>query len=563
MQARIRLGSLIAALLCTPLSLPAAPKPNVILIMTDDQGYGDLSCHGNDELATPHLDALQKDSVRLTNYHVDPTCSPTRAALMTGRYSSRTGVWHTILGRSLMRADETTVADVFKHNGYRTGIFGKWHLGDAAPLRPQDRGFDECLVHGGGGVGQTPDFWGNDYFDDTYWHNGQPEPQRGYCTNVFFAAATKFLEQPGKEPFFLFLPTNAPHGPYLVDPKSSEPFKRAGIASPRAEFYGMLVNIDENVGRLRARLQELGLAENTIFLFTTDNGTAAGPNGGLRGKKGSQYEGGHRVPCFWHWPAGGLRGGRDVTPLTAHIDLLPTLVELCGLTCPPTKPLDGRSLAPLLRGVEKREWPARTLFVHSQRIPFPQKWKTSAVLTDRWRLVDGKELYDLSADPEQKRDVSSDHPDLVAQLRGDYERWWESLSKDFEPAVPIELGRPDSPVVALNCHDWHTEEKQCPWNQTLIQRDPAANGRWWIEVKTPGTYEFTLRSRPAGFEEVLQATRVRVEVGKAMGSVDVELSAKSAMVSLELPVGAMWMRTWLEGGALERGAYFVTARKVK
>lgn len=563
MRIAFRLGAAIAATLCQFMTLHAADKPNVILIMTDDQGYGDLSCHGNDELATPHLDALHKDSVRLTNYHVDPTCSPTRAALMTGRYSSRTGVWHTILGRSLMRSDETTLADVFKHNGYRTGIFGKWHLGDTAPLRPQDRGFDECLVHGGGGVGQTPDSWGNDYFDDTYWHNGKPEPQQGYCTDVFFAAATKFLEQPGNGPFFLYLPTNAPHGPYLVDPKYSEPFKRAGVASPRAEFYGMLVNIDENVGRLRARLQERGLAENTVFLFTTDNGTAAGPDGGLRGKKGSQYEGGHRVPCFWHWPAGGLRGGRDVTPLTAHFDLLPTLVELCGLNCPPTKPLDGRSLVPLLRGVEKREWPARTLVVHSQRIPFPQKWKTSAVMTDRWRFVDGKELYDLSADPEQKRNVATGHPEVVDQLRGDYERWWVSLSQDFEPAAPIELGRPDSPVVNLNCHDWHTDEKQCPWNQTMIQRDPAANGRWWIEVKTPGTYEFTLRSRPAGFEEVLRATTGRVQAGEVAGSVDVDASAKSAVVSLELPVGATWLQTWLEGGALERGAYFVTARKVK
>ena len=254
----------------------AGRKPNVVLVMTDDQGYGDLGCHGNDLMATPNLDSLHAQSVRFTNFHVDPTCSPTRSALMTGRYSSRTGVWHTIMGRSLLGRDEVTVADVFAAAGYATGMFGKWHLGDNYPFRPEDRGFQEVLRHGGGGVGQAPDFWGNDYFDDTYWHNGVPTPFKGYCTDVFFDGALKFIEANKDKPFFAYVPTNAPHGPYRVAEKYAAIYKKKGVKGGRANFWGMITNIDENMGRLLARLEALGLERNTILIFMTDNGTSAG-----------------------------------------------------------------------------------------------------------------------------------------------------------------------------------------------------------------------------------------------------------------------------------------------
>ena len=250
-------------------------RPNIVIILTDDQGYGDVACLGNKEIKTPAMDRLYADSVRLTNFHVDPTCSPTRSALMTGRYSSRTGVWHTIMGRSIMHPDEVTIAEIFAQGGYRTGCFGKWHLGDNFPCRPQDQGFHEVLVNGGGGVTQTPDYWGNDYFDDTYWHNGKPTKQTGYCTDVFFNGAMRFIEKNKNRPFFCYIPTNAAHGPFLVAKKYSEPYKKMGIASPRAEFYGMITNIDENLARLRKKLKSLGLEENTILIFMTDNGTAA------------------------------------------------------------------------------------------------------------------------------------------------------------------------------------------------------------------------------------------------------------------------------------------------
>ena len=332
---------------------PPNARLNVVLVLTDDQGYGDLSCHGNPVLRTPHLDRLHAESVRLTDFHVDPTCSPTRAALYTGRYSTRTGVWHTIQGRSLMRPDEHTLAERLRDSGYRTGLIGKWHLGDDTPLRARDQGYDFTFTHGGGGVGQTPDHWGNDYFGDTYTRfrrplqnddSSSPSGEEelvtvdGYCTDEWFAAADRFVTRnhPATtgRPFFLTVSTNAPHAPFRVPEAYAEPYREAGVESPRAEFYGMIACIDARLGEFRERLDDLGLAENTVFLFATDNGTAAGHrnggfNAGMRGAKGSAYEGGHRVPCFVHWPAGGIGGGRDVSGLTAHVDVLPTLLDLC------------------------------------------------------------------------------------------------------------------------------------------------------------------------------------------------------------------------------------------
>ncbi|PHS04874.1 MAG: N-acetylgalactosamine-4-sulfatase, partial [Blastopirellula sp.] len=275
-----------------------ADRPNIVLIMTDDQGYGDLSCHGNPDVQTPHLDQLYRQSVRFTNFHVDPTCAPTRAALITGRYSLSTGVWHTIAGRSFLHPEETTMANTLQDAGYATGMFGKWHLGDNYPCRPHDRGFDQAIYHGGGGIGQTPDLWGNDYFDDRYFINGKPRQFKGYCTDVWFDEAMKFMSTKRDDPFFCYLLPNAPHGPYHVDKKFSKPFVKKGFSQNRANFYGMLVNMDENMGRLETFLKNEGLRDNTIVIFMTDNGTA-GPwypkegtdhASGLRGIKGSIYE---------------------------------------------------------------------------------------------------------------------------------------------------------------------------------------------------------------------------------------------------------------------------------
>ena len=570
-----------------------AKRPNVILILTDDQGYGDLSCHGNPILQTPAMDRLHAESVRLTNYHVDPTCSPTRAALYTGRYSTRTGVWHTIQGRSLLAPTEVTIAEHLRSAGYRTGMIGKWHLGDNAPLRAGDQGFDFAFTHGGGGVGQAPDYWGNDYFGDTYTRFVRPADGDegagveelvtvdGYCTDEWFAAADRFVTRndparPGNggRPFFLTLATNAPHGPYRVPAEYAEPYREAGVKGDRANFYGMIACIDARLGELRARLDELGLADNTILIFTTDNGTAAGHrndgyNAGMRGAKGSEYDGGHRVPFFLHWPAGGFDGGRDVDRLTAHIDVLPTLLNLCDAPKRPTETLDGRDLTPLLRG-ETADWPARTLAVHSQRIEVPEKWRKSAVMTDRWRLVGRDELFDMAADPEQEKNVAADNPDVLRELRGAYEDWWKSLTPAFDQpfgadAVRIELGGESTELCA---HDWHQpENRPVPWSQAAIRKDPLTNGWWAVEITEPGSYRFILRDRPAA------ANEDRAWAGKAELSLSSEPDApKRSMFSTNrtgrfngppqfyqtLPAGQYRLQTTLTENGESRGAYYVT-----
>jgi arylsulfatase A-like enzyme len=554
-----------------------AERPNVILVMTDDQGYGDMSCHGNQELRTPNIDAIHADSVRLTNFHVDPTCAPTRSALMTGKYSRRVGVWHTVMGRSFLAPEEKTLAERFGEHGYRTAIFGKWHLGDNHPLRPQDQGFQSVLVHGGGGVGQTPDHWGNDYFDDTYLRDGHPEKFQGYCTDVWFREATKWLEENKGSPFFLYVATNAPHAPYNIAPKYSEPFRKAGVPSPRAEFYGMISNIDENLGRFRARLDELGLAENTIFVFMTDNGTAAGHvkggfNAGLRGNKGSEYEGGHRVPCFIRWPAHGISGGYDFDALTAHVDLTPTLCALAGFPIEAEEELDGTDLSLWLTTREDLPCappsPAeRTLVVESQRIDHPQKWRKSAVMTQKWRLVDRHELYDISADPGQQHDVASQHSEVVKSLQDEYERWWEHVSDRNDDFVRIVLGAgAASDPQLLTCHDWHPlsgDEHDVPWSQAAtIEKDPASNGFWAVDFAEAGRYEFRLRRRPASHAIPLNATQAKVMTGGVTKTAKIDSNSPAAVVTLDVPAGPTKLQTELIGtDGKMRGAFYVEVRR--
>ena len=553
-------------------------RPNVILIMTDDQGYGDIGAHGNTMIRTPNLDRLHAQSVRLTDFHVDPTCSPTRSALMSGRYSTRTGVWHTIMGRSLMDGSELTIGEVFRANGYRTGMYGKWHLGENFPLRPQDQGFEDVVCHGGGGVGQGPDYWGNDYFDDTYWRNGVPEKFEGYCTDVWFREAMRFVaqSQSADQPFFCYLSTNAPHGPLYVAEKWSKPYVDKGVAQDQARFYGMIENIDWNVGRFMQQLAELGIAENTILVFMTDNGTAAGRvnpkliregkwggfNAGMRRNKGSEYDGGHRVPFFVRWPAGGLGGatgsGRDEGYLAAHVDVLPTLVGLCGIAKPEGPPLDGIDLAGRLRNPGAR-LPERTLFVHSQRILHPEKWRKSAVMTKRWRLVNGKQLFDMTADPAQKKDVATDHPEVMARLIAAYDGWWESLAPAIARSVHIGLGSDAEQTTLLHPHDWQVIGRGgCPWHQNHVRRGMVAHGRWFVEVMRPGTYTFELRRWPRHVDRPIEATLARLTVAGRPHEKTVVPTDKMTAFRVELPAGRTTLRTelTLENGRT-RGAYFV------
>ncbi len=501
---------LIAALLLAPLpTLHAAEapvkRPNVIVLLTDDQGYGDLSCTGNPVVKTPQMDRLANESVRFSNFHVDSYCSPTRSALMTGRYSHRVGVWATITGRNLLRDDEVTMADVFRHNGYRTGHFGKWHLGTSFPYRPIDRGFDEWLGHGDGGTGCTTDYWGNDRVNDHYVHNGawETQPRPGFEADVFFDAAMQFIREHKSQPFFTFLATYNPHSPCsLADPDWAAPYRGKGPA----DFYASIARVDENLGRLRALLQAEGLADNTLLVFLTDNGTAEGEqvfNAGMRGKKGSPYDGGHRVPCFLHWPAGGFDQPVTVDRLAAHLDLLPTLVDLCSLTLPKPVRYDGTSLRPLLTDPQA-PWPDRTVVLGT--VPnaggvinpgLPPYGRNCSVMTDRWRLVQDRELYDMTADSGQQTNLAGDHPDVVEKLRADYKAYWADVSAHDKGwrGRPI-IGSPAETETVLGAEDWYPTQGTCPWNQGAVATGGAHFGYWTVRFSAAGNYRIEVRRWP-------------------------------------------------------------------
>jgi arylsulfatase A-like enzyme len=573
----------------------ARRRPNVVLVLTDDQGYGDLGCTGNPWIRTPNLDGFHGQAVRFTDFHVSPLCTPTRGALMTGRRPLRNGAWATCWGRSILRKTEVTMADVFRAGGYRTGLFGKWHLGDNYPYRPQDRGFERVVAHKGGGVGQTPDFWGNNYFDDTYFHNGRPVEHSGYCTDIWFAEAMKFIRECRDEPFFCCLSTNAPHSPYLVADRYRQPYE--GVPDiPHPPFYGMITNIDENFGRLRRFLAQRGLEDDTILIFMTDNGSSGGCendrnglltrgyNAGMRGKKGSYYDGGHRVPFFIRWPAGGVKGPRDVEPLALHLDLLPSFIDLCGLKRPDGVDFDGVSLAGLLGG-SVQALPDRKEFVqYRQYTNPPEKW-TNAVMTARWRLIGGKELYDIQADPGQRRDVAEEFPAVAAELRAAHEQWWEEVSPRLSEYCPISLGNDAENPVCLCAMDVLGD---VAWHQSHIIQAQKSTGRWSVDVERPGRYRFRLRRWPdelalpldAGLspEQVaqhlthepqrpcrtIQPVAARLEVFGRAQVLRLVPGASEAVFELDLDrAGVTTLEAWFSDQAGdERGAYYVYAERV-
>ena len=432
-----------AALLGHGPAAQAAAQPNIVLVMPDDIGYGDYACLGNPVIHTPTVDAFKKESLLFTYFHVSPTCAPCRSSLMSGRHEFKNGVTHTILERERMSLRTFTMAQMLKSAGYTTGVFGKWHLGDEEPYRPENRGFDEVYIHGAGGIGQTypgscGDAPGNTNIDPALWHNGKFEKTKGYCTDLFFAQAIKWMDgqRAGKRPFFAYITPNAAHAPLVVPEEYYRQYLgKPGMTEQTAKFFGMIENIDTNFGKLLGKLKEWGIADNTLVIyFSGDNGGTAGVqvfNAGLHGGKGTPYQGGTRAACFLRWP-GKIQGGVECDALTAHIDLFPTFAELVGATLSDEvkKQVEGRSLVPLLKN-PKAEWADRTLVTHVGRWAKGQaaqsKYTGCAIQNSRFTLVNNQELYDLKADPGETKNVSADHPDVVAQLRTAYDQWWSDV----------------------------------------------------------------------------------------------------------------------------------------
>jgi len=515
--------------------------------MTDDQGYGDIAAHGNPWVKTPAMDLLHEQSVRLTNFHVDPCCAPSRSALLTGQHSSRSGVWHTIGGRSLLGTNNVTMAEVLRDNGYRTGVFGKWHLGENYPFRPMDRGFEESVIHGGGGVGANPDYPKNNYFDDIYLHNGVPEQYQGYCNTVWFEEAWRFINENEDQPFFCFVSSNVPHAPLLVDSSYIEPYMDL-VPDRLPAFYGMITKLDEDLGVFLNRLDAAGLRDNTLLIFMTDNGPCPwfggiiideqgfpldGYSAGMRGGKIWGYENGHRVPCYISWPAGGVGGGLDINQLTAHIDLLPSMIEWCQLEVDIDPAFDGISLKSLIDH-PTGDYPDRTLFIHNQRVDFPVAFKDYQVLSERWRLVkrDTLELYDIDQDPEQKFDVAADHPDVVQKMFVDYENWWNDIYRDMQGFNPIVLGTKHQNPSTLYSHDAHRAKGEANY--------------WVVHFEEAGKYKFKVAM--SGSDRLPEGGLARLERVPAVKGPD--KSGSSLSSEMTMVVGST-MYNW--SGKVEDG----------
>ena len=464
----------------------AEDRPNVIFILADDLGYGDLGAHGNPRLRTPNLDRLRTESVRFTDHHVAPMCTPTRGELLTGITAFRNGATAVSQGRSISRRDLPYMPEAFRDNGYATAHFGKWHLGDNYPFRPQDRGFD-FTIHGNGfGISSLADYWLNDSFDDHYWRNSTLVAFNGYNTEVLFDEAMQWMRGQTK-PFFVYLATTASHEPFYVAPKYVKPYE--DLPPVLAAFYGMTANLDENIGRLLRFLKEQNLSRNTIVIYMTDNGTVERTGyytAGMRGRKGSLYEGGHRVPLFLRWPVGIGGKPRDIDALTHGTDLLPTLAELCGLKITRGAEFEGRSLVPLLTGQTEALTGRKLVIQYGAEF---REWNC-AVLADKWRLVQGIELYDLATDPAQERNIASQRPDIVGVLRAHYESWMTAAKPVMGRPNHIVVGSPAESPTVLSAADWIGP--YCgEWGELKETAAPKF-GYWDIEVAASGTYEVRL-----------------------------------------------------------------------
>ncbi|AWB67411.1 sulfatase [Saccharobesus litoralis] len=584
-------------------------KPDIVFIVTDDQGWGDIGFNNNPILETPNIDKLAQTSTRLTNFHVDPTCSPTRSALLTGKHSLKAGVWHTILGRYMLGPEHVTLAEALKDQGYDTAIFGKWHLGDNYPYRPQDQGFDEVFIHGGGGVGQTPDYWGNTQFDDTYFRNGELEKTQGYATKVWFDAALEHMRKPRTKPLFTFIPLNAPHGPYRAPEEYIQPYIEKGLARTAASFYGMITYIDDEVGRVREFIRQSGKEDNTIFIYMTDNGSSLKPtwdntklnskkfpdieklsqkhpnwihNGNMRGYKGSVHEGGHRVPFYISYPKGKLTTGA-IDALTAHYDIMPTLLDLVGSE-QSLPNLDGTSLVKLLKEGKDNKLDSRSVIITNQRVYHPSQLRPTAIAYKHWRYVtfnNKGELFDLRNDPSQQVNVAKQHPSVVTLLKQKHQNWWqENVELGFKDRY-IHVGNPAENPVRLNAMDWmEVPDKQpVPWfigHQSpseeydyihwLTEEDKYFALPWYIDVEKAGHYQVK-----AYFHDIPAATPVQKQfcVIDANGEKHVQKvwgRASHCVVDIMLKPGKQKITAWFTDNkqnlTSEKAAFYLYLDKI-
>jgi len=590
-----------------PPGLRAADKPNVIIVLTDDQGYGDMSCHGNPVLRTPNIDQLSRDGVRFSQFFVSPLCQPTRASLMTGR--------NKVVGRRI-EPNEQTLPQMFQRGGYATAIFGKWHLGEYRPFRPVDKGFGEQFLIGAGSIGQVEDYWGNDNFN-TWFRDSKDEwhQTEGYCTDVLFDTAMKWIEERQDKPFFCYLSTNAAHQPYGAPEEYTKPYIDKGLTKEQAEFYGMIANVDQNIGRLRQRLKDLGIAENTLLIFMTDNGSAvAGSkaklgktgqkepkgelyNADLRGKKGDIYEGGSRAAAFFVWP-GNFEKNREVDQLAMHYDILPTLTDLLGIPLlqdPGLAPIEGISLKGLLLG-ENPGYPQRYYVIYQGFWPPDQpmrQYENTSIRSQNYRLANGNELYDLRTDVSETDNIITQKPEVAAELKTAYDQWWSANSPEL-PELRVDKAYPlgakqgerftmnslfyfDSTVYPDSMKWYDAKFYQQSGLRDLLtdEASPAPQmkplmGSWKIDFQADGEYELVLRKgpreAPQSFTEIRQGNaHVALADARAETSIERPTQDVTLRVNVAKP-GVQMVECWLDGQRADgkpSGAYFVDITRIK
>ena len=587
-RSRINILSVRFLFFCvlTGLAIPVAvladsKRPNVIVIMSDDQGGGDYGFQGNPLIETPSLDTMFKNGGCLTNFYVSPVCAPTRASLMTGRYNYRTRCVDTYIGRAMMDSDEKTLAEYLHDAGYQTGIYGKWHLGDNYPVRANDQGFQDSLIHRGGGIGQPSDPIGAEgkYTDPTLIKNGIETPVKGYCTDIYFDAALQFIDQSvnAKKNFFTYIATNAPHGPFHDVPVELYKKYQEVDFSPilihklnknrlekendkLARIAAMITNIDENVGRLFERLESLGVLDNTIVIYLNDNG----PNsmrfvGNMRGMKTHVDDGGIRSPLLFHWPAK-VESGHRSNLMCAHIDVLPTLLDACSIETSKTHPVDGRSFLPLLLK-KQADWPNRSLVFQTHRGDTPQLYHHFALHNGPWKLVHpsgfGKEgingevkleLYNLNQDPQQKNDLATNQPKVFARLKANYESWFEDVSStraDNYAPPRIVIGTDFEPRTVLTRQDWrHSQGK--PW-----ARD--SNGAWLLEAENPKSYDLEVI-----FNHFPTLGTATIQIGNISRTIEISAGNKRGHVlSVDIPKGKTSLSVTADFSGQKQGPYQV------
>ena len=560
-----------------------ATRPNVIIIMTDDQG-NNVGFQGNPHVNTPHIDKLASEGVRLSNFHQMPMCTASRAGLMSGQYAEHTGAWRTSLGRTIMRGDVYTIAEAFRDNGYATGQFGKWHLGDNWPMRPQDQGFDEVVGLRCGAVGQIADYWGNDYFDDTYYRNGTPEKFEGYCTDVFFNETIRFIKKKN-EPFFIYLAPNITHLPLKVAEKYSQPHIDMGIDDKLATLYGMVDNLDENVGRLMASLKETGIDKNTIILFTTDDGVQGAAvsrtpdywNMGMRGKKGSQEEGGHRVFSVLRWPGGNVGAGEKNDTLISVQDVFPTMLDLCGLDAPKNVTFSGRSFKRYLEKPLDPQDDNRTIFFYYfNPKKLDQRENQTCVIWQNWRLLANTHLYDISKDRMQETDVAAKFPEVLEKLTAKFDAYHAKGKPLVQEPVRFILGDPRAQKQELTSQDvyWVKDiSSSQAFGQSATTKLTQAHGPYKVRLARNGKYRFKLSRYPLyttlplgkggrKMESDFAIEKVRLSIAGQTVEKAVTPADTHAAFTLNLKAGDADLNTALIGDGKDGVAYFVTVEYV-